>query len=109
MPLRAVIAYLHACASQGCHDTVQATYACKQQGSWGQWDPHFQQPVLPQLSVALSATADSPCTTFRPPCFCVQAVTKPKKEDIDDITSHFNINAGNPVQCLTQARPTMDA
>ena len=34
-----------------------------------------------------------------------QAVAKPKKEDIDEITDHFNINAGNPVQCLTQALP----
>ncbi len=33
-------------------------------------------------------------------------MAKPKKEDIDEITDHFNINAGNPVQCLTQARST---
>ena len=28
----------------------------------------------------------------------------PKREDVDAITDYFNINAGNPVQCLTQAR-----
>lgn len=33
-----------------------------------------------------------------------QAVDKAKKEDVDEITSHFNINAGNPVQCLTQVQ-----
>ena len=27
-----------------------------------------------------------------------------KREDVDAITDYFNINAGNPVQCLTQAR-----
>lgn len=37
-------------------------------------------------------------------CLAGQAVPNPKREDVDAITDYFNINAGNPVQCLTQAR-----
>ena len=47
-----------------------------------------------------------PLSEFQQGCarLAAQAVPNPKREDVDAITDYFNINAGNPVQCLTQAR-----
>jgi len=86
---------------------LRAHVYCQQQGSARQRDCPADPHDINSLPHGPAGGAGRPAFSDHKDLVTGQAVAKPKKEDIDEITDHFNINAGNPVQCLTQARSTV--
>ncbi|KAK9825695.1 hypothetical protein WJX81_005604 [Elliptochloris bilobata] len=70
---------------------------------WNQGEDAYKPDLYgPTITVERRISATGHTSWFLKDHNGRKAMTDPKRSDIDDITSHFNINAGNPVQCLTQ-------